>query len=47
MDFQLTPDQVELRDMVRDFVEKEITPHALEMDKDGVLPPGLIEKMGE
>ncbi len=47
MDFQLTPDQMELRDMVRDFVEKEITPHALEMDKDGVLPPGLIEKMGD
>lgn len=47
MDFNFTPEQLELRDMIRDFVAQEITPHALEMDKDGVLPDGLMGKMAD
>ena len=34
MDFALTEDQLELQEMVREFVEKEITPFAGEMDRN-------------
>jgi len=47
MDFNFTPDQLALQKMVKDFVAKEITPHALEMDKEGVVPPDLWKKLDE
>ena len=47
MDFNFTPDQLDLQKMVKDFVAKEITPHALEMDKDGVVPADLWKKLDE
>ena len=34
MDFALNEEQLELQEMVRDFVEKEITPYAAEMDRN-------------
>lgn len=47
MDFNLTPDQLDLKAMVQDFVAKEITPFALQMDKEGKMYPGLLQKIDE
>lgn len=47
MDFNFTPDQLALKKMTQEFVAKEITPTALEMDKEGRMTPGLLEKFDE
>ncbi len=45
MDFTLTDEQKALRDMVRDFAAKEITPHAQEFDDRGAVPTSLLDTM--
>ena len=47
MDFALNEEQLELQEMVRDFVEKEITPFAAEMDAENHMRDGLIDKANE
>lgn len=47
MDFALNEEQLELQEMVRDFVEKEITPYAAEMDAENHMRDGLIDKANE
>jgi alkylation response protein AidB-like acyl-CoA dehydrogenase len=47
MEFALNEEQLELQEMVRDFVEKEITPYAAEMDEQNHMRDGLIEKANE
>jgi alkylation response protein AidB-like acyl-CoA dehydrogenase len=47
MDFQLTEEQRAIRDMVRDFTEKEIAPIAANIDKSDEFPVDLFAKMGE
>lgn len=47
MDFNFTPDQLALKKMAQEFVAKEITPYAIEMDHKGEMRPGLIEKLFE
>ncbi|NLY84423.1 MAG: acyl-CoA dehydrogenase [Acholeplasmataceae bacterium] len=47
MDFALTEDQLELQEMVREFVEKEITPFAGEMDRNNEAMPGLMDKAAD
>lgn len=47
MEFNFTPDQLALKKMVQELVAKEITPYALEMDKEGKVRPGLFEKMAD
>lgn len=47
MDFALNEEQLELQEMVRDFVEKEITPYAAEMDRNNQSMPGLLEKAAD
>lgn len=47
MEFALNEEQLELQEMVRDFVEKEITPYAAEMDAENHMREGLIEKANE
>lgn len=47
MDFNFTPDQMALKKMAQEFVAKEIVPYALEMDKNGEMKPGLIQKFDE
>ena len=47
MDFELTDDQRMIRDMVRDFAQKEIAPIAAEMDKTEAFPWPVVRKMGE
>lgn len=47
MDFALNEEQLELQEMVRVFVEKEITPYAAEMDAENHMRDGLIDKANE
>ena len=47
MDFALIEEQLELQEMVREFVEKEITPYAAEMDAENHMRDGLIDKANE
>lgn len=47
MEFALNEEQLELQEMVREFVEKEITPYAAEMDRENHMREGLIEKADE
>lgn len=47
VDFTLTEEQKALRDMARDFAQKEIRPVAWEFDKDGTWPQQILEKAWE
>jgi acyl-CoA dehydrogenase len=47
VDFTLTDEQKDMREMAHDFAEKEIRPVAWEYDKDGTWPQGIIEKAWE
>ena len=47
MEFQLTEDQLMLRDMVRQFAEKEAKPTVAERDEHARWPTELVRKMGE
>ncbi len=45
MDFNLNEEQTMVREAVREFVQKEVAPQAIEMDQNGAIPPELIQKM--
>jgi butyryl-CoA dehydrogenase len=45
MDFQLNEEQQMVRQMARDFAEKELKPRAAETDESGHLPMQVIKKM--
>lgn len=47
MDFALNEEQLELQEMVREFVEKEITSYTAEMDAENHMREGLIDKANE
>lgn len=47
MNFDLTNEQRMIRDMVKDFAEKEIAGKAEEVDRSGRFPLETFEKMGE
>jgi butyryl-CoA dehydrogenase len=47
MDFRLTPEQQMIRDMARDFTDKEVIPHAREWEEKGEIPRSITEKMAE
>lgn len=47
MDFRLTPEQQMVRDMARDFVDKEVMPHAREWEEKGEIPRSITDKMSE
>lgn len=47
MDFNFTPDQLALKKMTQEFVAKEITPYAIEMDHNNEMRPGLLAKLFE
>src|SRR5262245_27243980 len=47
VDFTLTDEQLNLREMAHDFAVKEIRPVAWEYDKDGKWPQDIIEKAWE
>ncbi|MBF4766211.1 acyl-CoA dehydrogenase family protein [Nocardioides agariphilus] len=45
MDFNLSPDQESFRQTLRDFVDREIRPHAAEMEHSGAYPTDIVESM--
>jgi alkylation response protein AidB-like acyl-CoA dehydrogenase len=46
-EFGFTEEQIMLRDMARDFVNKEIKPIAAKIDVEEKIPPELIKQLGE
>ncbi len=47
MDFALTPEQRELREMLRSFVAKEVRPHARDWDAEGKFPRDTVQRLAE
>lgn len=47
MDFQLTDEQLQLRKSIREFAEREMSPHVMEWDEAGKLPQELIKELGK
>src|SRR5260370_20305828 len=47
VDFSLTDEQKNLRELAHDFAEKEIRPVAWEYDRDGTWPQEIIDKAWE
>ena len=47
MDFEYTPEQIQLRRSVREFAEAEILPHVMEWDEAQIFPLDTIRKLGE
>lgn len=47
MNFQLTEDQKMIRDLARDFAEKELAPIAAKIDQEERIPKEILEKMAE
>jgi alkylation response protein AidB-like acyl-CoA dehydrogenase len=47
MDFEFTPEQIQLRRSIRDFAEAEISPNVLEWDEKQIFPLDVIKKAGE
>ena len=47
MDFAFTPEQIQLRNMVRDFATAEIGPHVSEWDEDQIFPLEAVKQAGQ
>jgi len=47
MDFQLTEEHLMIKQMVRDFAEKEIAPRAEEIDATDEFPADIFKRMGD
>ena len=47
MDFKLSEEDLDLKDMARDFAEKRLYPHAEEFDEKAEIPPELIKECAE
>ncbi|MDL5363641.1 acyl-CoA dehydrogenase [Halalkalicoccus sp. NIPERK01] len=47
MDFSLSPEQKQIREMVAEFVDEEIEPRASEIDETDEFPHDLVREMGE
>jgi acyl-CoA dehydrogenase len=47
VDFSLTDEQKDIRQLAHDFAEKEIRPKAWDLDRDGTFPAEIIEKAWE
>jgi alkylation response protein AidB-like acyl-CoA dehydrogenase len=47
MRIELTAEQLNMKDELYEFVEKEIKPHAAQNDRDEYLPPELIKKVAD
>jgi alkylation response protein AidB-like acyl-CoA dehydrogenase len=46
MDFDYTPEQIQLRKSVREFARAEILPHVLEWDEEQIFPLEVVKKAG-
>jgi hypothetical protein len=47
MDFALSQEQRQIRDMVADFVDEEVVPRAAEIDETDEFPADLVDEMAE
>ncbi|MDR3593113.1 MAG: acyl-CoA dehydrogenase, partial [Negativicutes bacterium] len=47
MNFVMTPEQDDIRKMVRDFAEKSVAPTAAERDEKELFPRNIFDEMGE
>jgi len=47
MDFALTQEQRQIRDMVAEFVDEEVVPRAAEIDETDEFPQDLVDQMAE
>lgn len=47
MNFDLTPEQIQVRDMVREFAQREVAPYIQEWDAKGEFHREVLDKMGE
>jgi alkylation response protein AidB-like acyl-CoA dehydrogenase len=47
VDFEYTPEQIQLRKAVREFAEAEIAPHVLEWDEGQIFPAEVVRKLGQ
>ena len=47
MDFDYTPEQIQLRREVREFAAAEIAPHVMEWDENQIFPLEVIKKLGQ
>ncbi len=47
MDFDYTPEQIQLRKTVRDFAEAELGPHVSEWDEGQIFPLEAVKKAGQ
>jgi len=47
MDFAFTPEQIQLRHMVRDFATAEIGPHVSEWDENQIFPLEAVKQAGQ
>lgn len=47
MDFHLSEEDMELKQMARDFAEKRLYPRAMEFDEEATTPPELIKECAE
>ncbi|MBA3377403.1 MAG: acyl-CoA dehydrogenase family protein, partial [Chloroflexia bacterium] len=46
MNFDLNDEQTQVRDMVREFAQREVAPHIREWDAEGKVDRSLIDKLG-
>jgi alkylation response protein AidB-like acyl-CoA dehydrogenase len=47
VEFEYTPEQIELRNTVREFAQGEIAPHVMEWDEAQIFPLEVVRKIGE
>lgn len=47
MDFQITEEQKMIREMIRDFAQKEIIPNIMKYDESQQFPSEIVSKLGE
>jgi len=47
MNFDLTPEQRELQQTIRDFATREVAPRAEELDREARFPVDLVQRVGE
>jgi alkylation response protein AidB-like acyl-CoA dehydrogenase len=47
VDFEYTPEQIQLRREVREFAAAEIAPHVMEWDENQIFPLEVIKKLGQ
>ena len=47
MDFRLSDEQQQIRQMVREFAEAEMRPHVMEWDEKQTFPKDVVKKLGE